>query len=97
MNCLSEQLMVHVVITYRWYSLVDPVVDEVHSLQQVCDPGGEWLEGGVRLARPHGRHHVDEEGVGHLLQCLGHHHKTLKGLQQVVQALVNHTQQFVVP
>ena len=35
--------------THRWYSLVYPVLDKLHSVDQVCHPGRERLQGWVSL------------------------------------------------
>lgn len=35
---------------YGGDALVDPSLDELHSLHQVQDPGSQWLQGWVGLA-----------------------------------------------
>jgi len=69
---------------------MEPLGKEVHSRDQVWDPGAEWLERGVADGLPLSRHFVVEESGGHLLELHRHDHGSLNRLVELLESTLHH-------
>jgi len=68
----------------------EPLAEERHSLDQVWNPGAEWLERGVADGLPLHRHLVVEECRGHILELYRHDHSSLNCLVELVEGILHH-------
>lgn len=64
-------------------SVLNPLSEEHHSLDEVINPAGKRFERGVCNVLPHLRHFFIEERQEHVLQLDTHHNRTFNGFLKI--------------
>jgi hypothetical protein len=81
----------------RWFSILDPRIDEFESLDEVDNVRGKWLNGWIGTSCPEGWNSVIEQGLSNSFQLGTHHNFSLNGSLNIDKRTPDSVQERIVP